>query len=211
MKVLQTTIVASMMLLTSIATAYFNESNDQPILKSLADFPMQIGTWKGEKSKFDDAIYKVLGVDDSLYVHFYNQRKQTIELYIGYYQSQRRGELIHSPKNCMPGAGWNIASIEPQKLDINNHRGNPIKVNKVVLKKGAQTQMMFYWFQSRNRVITSEYAQKIFLVWDSITKHRTDESFVRLISPVHDEQQATRMLTQFSEQIFPILNQYISN
>ena len=211
MKILLTSIVITMMLATSIATVNFNDVRDQPILRSLDDFPMQIGHWVGKKDKFADAIYETLGVDDSLLAHYYFENKQVVELYIGFYKSQRKGDLIHSPKNCMPGSGWNIVAIEPQEISLQGYQGKSVRVNKVILKNRQNTQMMFYWFQSRGRVITSEYAQKIYLVLDSITKHRTDGSFIRLISPVtaQNEQQAAKLLIQFSEQLFPLLNQYI--
>ena len=111
----------------------------------------------------------------------------------------------------MPGAGWQIIAIEPINLNLGGDSAESIQVNKVILKKGQQTQLMFYWFHSRGRVITSEYLQKIYLVWDSITRHRTDGSFIRLITPVNtqNEQEATKSLTQFCEQLFPLLNEYL--
>jgi len=85
-----------------------------------------------------------------------------------------------------------------------------IKVIKLILVKGSQKQVVFYWFQSRGRIISSEYMQKIWLVYDSITKYRTDGSFVRLISPViENEDKALEVLKEFTRAIYPHLNEYI--
>jgi EpsI family protein len=211
MKLKQTLIAATIMLTTSISLAYLKTSDDQPLKRSLSDFPTKIAEWQGTKSRFDEKVYEVLGVDDSTLVNYYNQNRENIQLYIGYYQSQREGDIIHSPKNCMPGSGWNIVSTSLMQLDLKYQNGNPIQVIKLVLQNGIQRQVALYWFHSRGRVITSEYTQKIYLVWDSITKHRTDGSFVRLVSPVTDqnESQTTERLKQFTEQLFPILNEFI--
>jgi EpsI family protein len=172
---------------------------------------MQIGDWRGTTSRFDQKIYDVLGVDDSLLANYYNNKDVHIQLYIGYYKSQREGEIIHSPKHCMPGSGWNIVENSLLPLELKNQKKGSIKVIKLVLQNGAQRTVALYWFHSRGRIINSEYTQKIYLVWDAITKHRTDGSLIRLLSPVtnQDESQTIQRLKQFAEEIFPILNQFI--
>ena len=199
------------MLLTSICLPYLTSSDDQPLKKGFSSFPMQIGDWRGTKNRFDQQVYTILGVDDSLLANYYNSKEKDIQLYIGYYKSQREGDIIHSPKNCMPGSGWNITDISLLALNLKRQDGSPIKVVKLVLQNGIQRQIALYWFHSRGRVINSEYAQKIYLVWDAITKHRTDGSFVRLMSSVtnQDEPKTTQRLKQFAEQILPILNNFI--
>jgi EpsI family protein len=130
---------------------------------------------------------------------------------VGFYQSQSKGDLIHSPKNCMPGSGWNI--VQSAAIPINLPKsGKTIKIAKLLLNKDGQKQVVYYWFQSRGRIICSEYMQKIWLVVDSVTKNRTDGSFVRLIAPViKNETEAEILLTQFADEIFPVLNQFIPN
>ena len=199
------------MILTSICLPYFTHSNDQPIKKSLSGFPMQIGNWKGAKGAFEQRVYDILGVDDSLLVNYDNEKNENIQLYIGFYKSQRQGDIIHSPKNCMPGSGWNIIESSLLAINLKNQNGKSIKVIKLVLQNGPLRQIALYWFHSRGRVIHSEYAQKIYLVLDSMTKHRTDGSFVRIMSSVNNQDEATttRRLKEFAEQIFPILNEFI--
>jgi EpsI family protein len=211
MPIKQTLIAISIMLISSISLIYFKNSEDKLINKSLSDFPATISQWQGTKSRFDENVYDILGVDDSILYNYYNEKRETIQLYIGYYQSQREGEIIHSPKNCMPGSGWDIIDNTLLALNLENHDGEPIKIIKLKLHNGINSQIAFYWFHSRGRIINSEYAQKIYLVWDSITRNRTDGSFVRLLSPITDgnEAQTIERLKEFSEQIIPLLNDFI--
>jgi EpsI family protein len=208
----QTLIATAILLLTSTSLPYLTSSDDQPLKRRLSDFPMQVGQWNGTKTRFDERVYETLGVDDSVLVNYSDPEGESIQLYIGYYQSQRAGQIIHSPKNCMPGSGWSI--VESSLISINlkkNGQQVPRKVIKLVLKKGTQRQVALYWFHSRGRIISSEYSQKIFLVWDSITKHRTDGSFVRLLSRItdHGEAQTSDNLKHFAEQILSVLDEFI--
>ena len=201
-------IASALMILVALFTQFATESKSIPPLRSLSQFPTTIGQWHGRISYFDQKIYDILGVDDSFLCDYMSPNGEKVNLYIGYYSSQKEGELIHSPKNCMPGAGWNI--IRTSLLQIEFPKVGPKKVIKLVLKKGTQRQVMLYWFQSRGRIISSEYWQKIYLVYDSIFKQRTDGSFVRLMAPVvKGEEQTTRCLVAFAQELYPILDRYI--
>ena len=111
----------------------------------------------------------------------------------------------------MPGAGWKIVDSSIEELDVPETPNKHYKVIKFKLKNGIQEQLVLYWYQSRGRIISSEYLQKIYLVFDSITRNRTDGSFVRLIAPVHNgnEAQVSEALKNFAIQIFPILMDYL--
>ena len=159
----------------------------------------------------DEKVYNILGVEDYIMADFTKAQGQRVNLYVGFYQSQSKGDLIHSPKNCMPGAGWNIVQSSAIPVDI-PQSGKTIKIAKLLLAKDGQKQVVYYWFQSRGRIICSEYMQKIWLVVDSIMKNRTDGSFVRLIAPViKNEAEAEVLLTQFADEVYPVLNQFIPN
>ena len=199
-----------------ISTAVFanfltNSGKDVYALKPLSTFPKQFGDWRGVEQRFDDEIYTVLGVDDSFLATYVNPQGRQVQLYIGFYKSQREGDIIHSPKNCMPGSGWNIVKTSSEELDINHGPFGKVKVIEFKLKKGLDEQVVLYWYQSRGRVISSEYLQKIYLVYDSITRNRTDGSFVRLIAPVYkdNEELTSRFLKDFAQMIFPVLTEYL--
>lgn len=209
MKVKQTVTIVGLMILTFVALQLINRPELVSPNKSFTTFPMEIDDWKGVPGQLDEKVYNILGLEDYILANYTNPSRQLVSLYVGFYQSQKEGDLIHSPKNCMPGAGWNItkSSIEPVVIDSDGHRINTIKL---ILEKGPEKQVVLYWFQSRGRIISSEYWQKIWLVVDSIFKHRTDGAFVRLISRVYtDEEQALETLKIFAGQVFPYLKEYL--
>jgi len=192
-------------------TTLFSHSERIKPNRPFSQFPLEIGPWRGATSQMDEEIYNILGVEDYIMANFSNGKGLGVNLYVGFYQSQSKGDLIHSPKNCMPGAGWNIvqSAVIPIELPKSD---KTIKIARLLLNKDGQKQVVYYWFQSRGRIISSEYMQKIWLVMDSITKNRTDGSFVRLIAPViKNEAETERLLTQFADDIYPILNQFIPN
>jgi len=199
------------MIFTAISLNYINHSEDVQPNKPFSTFPRQIGDWRGIEQRFDKKIYEVLGVDDSYLADYRNSNGGQVQLYIGFYQSQREGDLIHSPKNCMPGAGWKIVSSSIEELDVSDTDYNKIETIRFKLKNGIHEHAVLYWFQSRGRIISSEYLQKIYLVIDSITRKRTDGSFVRLIAPIHngDEEKTLEVIKEFAKLIFPILTEYI--
>ena len=210
---LKNTIVASVvMIATFLSVGPLTHVEDMAIKKPLAEFPMKVGQWQGKKDKFDDRIYKALGVDDSVLADYRNKDGDTVGLYVGFYRSQREGDIIHSPKNCMPGSGWKITNTEIEDVEVPGLENGRFKAIKLRMKKGPFVNISLYWFQSRGRFISSEYAQKLYLVIDSMTKHRTDGSFVRLITPVvagGDEQKALNNLKEFAALIIPLLEQHL--
>jgi len=202
---------AAILLLAMAFTQYISRAEVIPASKPFSTFPKQIGEWNGKESRFDQKIYDILGVEDSFLANFKTEDNRNVQIYIGYYESQREGDLIHSPRNCMPGSGWNVADISHETITHSRSENREAKVIKLLLKKGAQKQIVLYWFHSRGRIIHSEYWQKIYLVMDSIFRHRTDGSFVRLITPVinGDEKLAVKNLKDFGELLMPILDEFI--
>jgi len=211
MSLKHTLIASSLMISTAVFFNYINHSEDVHPNKPLSTFPKYIGEWRGIEQRFDDRIYDVLGVDDSYLATYRNSNGEQVQLYIGFYQNQREGDLIHSPKNCMPGAGWKIVGSSIEELDVSDTDYNKIKTIRFKLKNGIHEQAVLYWFQSRGRIISSEYLQKIYLVIDSITRKRTDGSFVRLIAPIQNggEERTVEYIKEFGKLIFPILTEYI--
>lgn len=194
-----------------VSLNYLSHGEDIKINKSLSTFPKKIGEWAGKEGRFDEEVYEVLGVDDSILATYHKQDGRMVQLYVGFYQSQREGDLIHSPKNCLPGAGWNIISTSHEEVLIPGNNPVRIKVIRLDLQKGSQQQIVLYWFQSRGRFIASEYWQKIYIVIDSITRRRTDGAFVRLIAPLinKDEENTLEDLKEFSQLVIPVLQEYL--
>ena len=194
-----------------IGVKLFGHAEQIPLKKILSSFPNQVGEWLGKQEYFDKQIYDSLGVDDAFLGNYTTPDGRLIQLYIGYYETQREGHLIHSPKHCLPGAGWNILSRSIEEIIIPKTNPGKLRAVKLFVEKGGQRQSVLYWFQSGKRFIASEYMQKIYLVVDAITRKRTDGAFVRVMSPLKDEsiEETVSYLKDFAKTLLPILKEYI--
>jgi len=207
-------ILTTLFLATFGLVAQASKSEVVPIPASFVTFPMEIGGWKGrQEPPFTDDILAVLGVDDYL-TRTYFSPEGVAGLYVGYWGTQSQGDTIHSPLNCLPGAGWEPLSKSTLALEVAGAAGAPrqIAINRYVIQKGLARQLVLYWYQSHGRVIASEYVGKFYLVKDSIELNRTDAAIVRVIVPLaaddNDTAEAERLGVQFVKSLFPVLNTY---
>jgi EpsI family protein len=174
----------------------------------LASLPLQLGSWTGRDSApFRDDVITQLGVDDYISRQYAGAGGPPIGVYVGYYASQRQGDTIHSPQNCLPGAGW--LPVESGYATVQTG-GGPIRINRYVIQKGLERQVVFYWYQGRGRVVANEYANKLGLMLDAARLHRTNGGLVRLISPVATTAEAaTADLARFTAILFPHLSRHL--
>jgi EpsI family protein len=177
--------------------------------QSLSALPAQIGDWQstGEQPLEDDVL-QVLGVDEYVNRTYVDAAGVPLNLYIGYYASQRQGSTIHSPQNCLPGSGWQ--PIEAARISL-TAGGTRFPVNRYVITKGLHRQVVYYWYQGRGRIIASDYANKLWLMLDAARLHRTNGSLVRIIVPQspQDRGAADRAAAEFSRDIAPRLSAYL--
>jgi EpsI family protein len=176
----------------------------------LHTLPYSLGPWLGEELPLQQQVVQAVGVSDYSN-RIYSQVSQTpVQVYVGYYASQRTGDTIHSPKNCLPGSGWD--PIHSGYATISVPPGRKIVVNEYVIERDQIKQLVFYWYQGRGRVIASEYAGKFWMVADAISRNRTDGALVRVITPMNDgEDEARARLTSFTQTLFPALDRLIPN
>src|SRR5262249_25633293 len=135
----------------------------------------------------------------------------TVNLYIAYYASQRKGSSPHSPIVCIPGGGWQIINFERTSYS-NNALWLTLPLNRVVVAQNSDKQLVYYWFVQRGRNIANEYWSKWYLFTDAITKNRTDGALVRLTTPLYageSEQQADDRLQSFIQELKPRLSAYL--
>ncbi len=190
----------------------FDTDSPTPIKQPLQSFPHKIGVWQSSKSQtLQKDIARMLNVDDYIFRTYHAPNGLTISFYVSFFAYTDRTKGYHSPLNCMPGSGWNIAQTRPIQLSLNNQQQKKVTVNQLILQKGSQKQVALYWYQCRGRIIHSEYWERIYRVWDSIIRGRTDGSFVRLIykSSSRDLDKATLELKDFAKAVIPTLSNYL--
>ncbi len=182
------------------------------IVKPLDTFPKHLGNWTLEAThSSSEDIVIMLGVDDYIHYVYKDDDGNRIVLYVGFYESVGGGKGYHSPKNCLPGGGWGIDSVNTIQVTPVNRQDSPVDITKMIIRSGSESQVVFYWFQNRGRIIASEYLEKIYLVYDALTKKRRDGAFIRLMAHAHDGNIAKteELLQGFAELTITKLDKYL--
>ena len=206
-------IVIALFALTFAGLQFSQTVRATPINKPLSGFPVEIGDWKfARKSFFSAPVIDMLGVADYISYDYTEGDGGLLNLYISYFTAVGVTGGYHSPQNCLPGGGWNIASVEdiPLAKAPKAYRGCEIK--RVVVQKGGEQQVVLYWFQNRGRIIASEYWEKIYLVTDAVLKQRRDGSFIRIIGQVPkggDKDKFTQEMVDFANKTVELAAQFI--
>lgn len=201
------------LLATAALIAKSSKPEITPIRESLSEIPLRIGDWSGQPTQvIESRVMAVLGVDDYVNRTYFSPELFPAHLYVGYYQSQRQGDTMHSPLNCLPGAGWN--PTKRSHITVPVHDEQSIEINRIVILKGLDKQVVLYWYQSHGRVVASEYWGKIFTVLDAVRTNRTDAALVRIICPVagtdaESEAFAEKQAVRFVKALFPFLERFL--
>jgi EpsI family protein len=168
-----------------------------PLKNILADAP----GYRIQDQKLSDEERRIAGMSDYVARVYWRDSTAAFTTFVSYYDRQTQGQTIHSPRNCLPGAGWEILSGGEERVTAG---GKTYLLNRYVLKKGAATAVAYYWYQGRGRVVANEYRVKWNLLRDAAVAGHTEEALVRVVVPVvlskgpHDEDAAARSLAQAS-------------
>jgi EpsI family protein len=200
-------IIAGILLVAFFLLHAATREEQASLRRPLREFPLALGAWRGVDQPFEQRILDALGVDDYLNRAYVNGGGQA-ELYVGYYRSQRTGKLVHSPKNCLPGAGWE--PVRSGSLSVLIPGRAPITVNEYVIAKGSDRRLVLYWYHGRGRVVASEYWAKWYMMTDAISRNRTDGALVRVVvSAKGGEEQARAQAVELLRGAYPLLQEYI--
>jgi EpsI family protein len=157
----------------------------RPDRKLLKDFPAKVGDWQqnGTDQRFETEVETVLGADDYLMRdYFVPATGKGANLYVGYYSTQRTGATYHSPRNCLPGSGWTMSEAEPVEISLAD--GRKFVANNYVIENNRSKALMIYWYQGRGRSVANEYKDKVFTVFDSISRRRSDGAMIRVVASI---------------------------
>jgi EpsI family protein len=185
-----------------------------PISKSFNRFPNRVGAWQGSVQLMDQIIIDRLDLSDYIMVNYSNESGRWVNFYTAYYESQRKGESIHSPATCLPGAGWVFKEGGSAQIPMPGHKDGYLPVSRAFMIKSGNRQLSYYWFPQRDRILTNAYQLKIYNFWDALTRQRTDGALVRVITPVYDNEelaQAEKRLQSFTQAIVPVLDEFLPN
>ncbi len=208
-------VLAAMALLVPVLvfSSYMpNRTEVLPDREFLADFPVEVGGWSGRREAMEQKYVDALAFDDYLLADYSRSGGPVVNLYIAYYDSQRKGASVHSPRSCLPGGGWRIESLSQKTIEREGTGGRALRVNRVVMSMGEQRSLVYYWFQQRGRNMTNEYLVKWYLFWDAVTRNRTDGALVRVTTPIPTLlglEEADQAMEDFARSIAPDLPRFI--
>ena len=186
-------------------------SDRVPEREPLSQIPPSIAGWTGSDVAIDQETLGVLGPGDFLSRIYIREGKTTpIGLFIAYFPSQRTGVSIHSPRNCLPGAGWMFDSSS--YVYLKDADGKSHQVGEYVISDGADRQFVVYWYQAHGRSIANEYLARIYMVKDAVRMDRTDGALVRITTPIGSLENLAAARTRaeaFTSKLVPILPRFI--
>jgi EpsI family protein len=183
-----------------------------PLRRPLVEMPYLLDSWQGrDLPRMSADVLAVLGADDYLNRMYVRESRDVVSLYIGFYQSQRNGDTIHSPMNCLPGAGWQPMTTSAVDVPLADGSG-AIHAKRVLIQKGPDQQVVLYWYQSHGRSIANEYVSKAYMIYDAFRLNRSDAALVRVVSPVlanDTEEAAGRRAVDFIKAFAPRIERFL--
>lgn len=205
MRILALVLICQMVLFYSAS-----RGEKTPLATPLSAFPGTFGHWNlVQEGVVEQEELDVLKADDVLTRIYQNPSDRSIaSLFIAYFKSQRTGQSPHSPKNCLPGSGWQQEASGRIDIPIGSRT---INVNHYLVSKGNESSLVLYWYQSQGRTVAGEFAAKFYLVADSIRYHRSDAALIRVIVPTTRTQvaQADKIGVDFVQSVFPVIKAYL--
>lgn len=207
-------VLLSVILLAALPASLMISDREEhvPQRSTFAVFPLLRGDWIGRESSLTEDTLGILKLTDYITADFQQGVDGLpVNFYVAYYQSQRRGSSIHSPRSCIPGGGWQIAELDQVSLEDSPGLSGLV-VNRMLITHESSRQLVYYWFAQRGRVLTSEYVAKWYLFRDALTMQRSDGALVRLVTPIPpdtDIAEADARLREFLIDFYPILPDYL--
>lgn len=165
-----------------------------PLRAPLADvIPGEIEGLRGSDQTVSENEQRIAGMDEYLLRSYAaaGAGGAGFSVYVGYYEYQTRGHTIHSPKNCLPGAGWE--PLTSTTMSVATAAG-AVEVTKYLLQRDEERAVVLYWYQGRGRVENNEYAVKWHLLRDAALRRRSDEALVRIVVPVTETEEAAAVV-----------------
>jgi len=204
-------LVVATMMIGALVLLHTHEHQEQlPAYTRLAALPTEMNGWTGREVAIDPRVRNILGQGEFMERVYSRSEDPMVDLFIAYFPSQRSGTTVHSPKNCLPASGWRL--IESGQTMLTNGEGRRSPVNRYLIGRGPDRQVVLYWFQAHDRIVASEYWAKFDLVVDAISTNRTDGALVRIVTPIAREEStelAEQRAVGFAQLLMPKLHDYI--
>ncbi len=186
----------------------------EPIAReSFTLFPRTLGAWQGRQFKLDANIEQVLGADDYINATYVAAgQAEPVTLFSAFYHKQTEGSGIHSPEVCLPVGGWEIFSFDTHQVSFPDTIYGTFDLNRAVIQKGLDKQLVYYWFEQRGRRMTNDFSAKMAVLYDGFTMGRSDGAIVRFTTPIgrnETEEAAAARIEEMMREVLPRLPRFI--
>jgi EpsI family protein len=209
-------VVFAILLSTLVTLRLRGDVDRVPPSLPIEQMPQQIGAWTSQDIPMSKETLDILG-DGRFLNRIYTKQGAggqpvgvPVSLFIGYFPTQRSGQSIHSPQNCLPGAGWSFISSQP--IDLKSDDGRVYRVGEYLIANSAAKQVVLYWYLAHGRSIANDYVAKAYMMADAIRWNRTDGALIRVVTPVQPNETiaaAEERAKGFAGQMTPLLPRYI--
>lgn len=205
------TLALPMLVLAALAVGGIGQREELRLDRvPLNAFPLILDDWKASESRLDTQVEISLGLDDYVIADYRRGESDVVNFYAAYYGSQRKGVSPHSPQVCIPGGGWLITGLGREPVTL--FGGESFEVNRVIIERAGQRQLVYYWFEQRGRRIANEYWMKWYLLVDALMRNRSDGALVRVttaIGALEAPANADRRLQDFMKLSVPRLAAHV--
>ena len=152
-----------------------------PLAAPLSGVLSSMPGYRVQDQRISDEERSIAGMTDYVARVYWRDSVPVFTTFVSYYERQAQGRTIHSPRNCLPGAGWEVMTAGTAHVVVDGTRRT---LNRTLLKNGAATAVVYYWYQGRGRIVANEYAVKWNLLRDAALVGHTEEALVRVVVPV---------------------------
>lgn len=198
---------AALLALGGLALQHIRAQDATPLRQPLATVPSTLLDLPAKDIPISPEERLVAGMD-SYILRYYAKpdSRPAYSVYVGYYEQQTQGRSIHSPRNCLPGAGWETLSSGTAEVQT---PGGIATVNRYVLENEGRRAVVYYWYQGRGRVAWNEYRVKYELLRDKALRGRSEEALVRIVVPsdASGDGEADRVATAVASVLIPAVDQ----
>lgn len=212
-------VVAGFLAVNSYVYYEFATEKVIPPRETFDDGLLTLGGWTcAGREELAEGILRILGVSDYLICDYHRADGAYVGAYVGYHESQVREEggggdenAIHPPRHCLPGSGWDIIEARKVPLHVDGLPQPGAPVNRLIVAKGRARQLVYYWYQSRGRVIADDWKKIVLMSLDRARTGRTDGSLVRLSVPFEEGNgnEAEDRLVDLASVLVPKLAPYL--
>ena len=179
---------------------------------SLASMPLHLGDWSGIDIPSAPEALRMLRAAKVLQRAYHDGKiaGSEVDLYVAYYPNQRAGDRRHLPDDCLAGSGW--STVESGITTVSFEGRRPFPANRYLITKGADRQVVLFWFWARGRNVASEEWADAYLVFDALRFNRSDDALIRINTPISQREEPTlaeRRLLTFAAELGPLMDNYL--